>query len=86
MCYINLFRFYSFLHTYEARDVVPEKLCFHDEKQCRMTPDKLDSPSMCLPSVVLIGDSGSVLPLVQVYVIGRIPIALQGRTTKVPIV
>lgn len=24
MCYINLFRFYSLLHTYEVGDVVPE--------------------------------------------------------------
>lgn len=45
----------------------------------------LDSPSMCLPSVGLTGDCVSDLPRVQVYVMGWIPTARQGRITEAPI-
>ncbi len=46
---------------------------------------KMDSPSMCMSSVGLMGNCVSALPLVQVYVMGRSPIALQGRTAGAPI-
>ncbi len=44
----------------------------------------MDLLSMCLSSVRLVGNCVSVLPLVQVYVMGRSPKALQGRTTDAP--